>query len=109
MRPLSRSCIFVGVVAFTAMAGCSDNPPRESPPRESTGQYIDDSVITTKVKSALLNAPGLRSFEISVDTYKGRVQLSGSVSTRANIDEAVALASRVNGVTSVKNDMLLKK
>lgn len=104
MRQLSRSCIFVGVVAFTAMAGCSDNPPRES-----TGQYIDDSVITTKVKSALLNSPGLRSFEISVDTYKGRVQLSGSVSTRANIDEAVALASRVNGVTSVKNDMLLKK
>jgi osmotically-inducible protein OsmY len=104
MKQFSRSCIFLAAVALTAAAGCSDNPPRES-----TGQYIDDSVITTKVKSALLNSPGLRSFEISVDTYKGRVQLSGSVSTRANIDEAVALASRVNGVTSVKNDMLLKK
>jgi osmotically-inducible protein OsmY len=104
MKQISRSCIFLAAVAFTAMAGCSDNPPKES-----TGQYIDDSVITTKVKSALLNSPGLKSFEISVDTYKGRVQLSGSVSTGANIDEAVAIAYRVGGVTSVKNDMLLKK
>jgi osmotically-inducible protein OsmY len=103
MKQLSRIPVFLAAVALTAMAGCSANPPQES-----TGQYIDDSVITAKVKSAIFNAPSLKSYEINVDTFKGRVQLSGSVSSRANIDEAVAIAHRVNGVTSVQNDMLLK-
>jgi osmotically-inducible protein OsmY len=85
------------------MLGCASTATQES-----TGEYIDDSAITAKVKTALLNEPTLKSNEISVETFKGRVQLSGFVSSRANIDKAVEVAQAVGGVTSVKNDMKLK-
>src|SRR5690349_4089078 len=75
---------------------------------EGTGQYVDDSVITTKVKAAILGEPGLKVSEINVETYKGVVQLSGFVSSRADITSAVRVASAVSGVKSVKNDMRLK-
>ena len=75
---------------------------------EGTGEYIDDSVITTKVKAAVLNEPTLKSSEINVETFKGRVQLSGFVSSKSDIDKAVSLAGAVQGVTSVANDMRLK-
>jgi osmotically-inducible protein OsmY len=75
---------------------------------EGTGQYVDDTVITTKVKAAVLNEPTLKSAEINVETFKGRVQLSGFVSSRGDIDKAVSLARNVAGVTSVTNDMVLK-
>jgi osmotically-inducible protein OsmY len=85
------------------MLGCASTATQES-----TGEYIDDSAITAKVKTALLNEPELKSNEISVETFKGQVQLSGFVSSRANIDTAVQVAQAVGGVTSVKNDMRLK-
>jgi osmotically-inducible protein OsmY len=72
-----------------------------------TGQYIDDSVITTKTKSAFFNDPNLKATEINVETFKGRVQLSGFVKSQADINHAVSLAKSIPGVTSVKNDMLL--
>jgi osmotically-inducible protein OsmY len=75
---------------------------------EGTGQYVDDTVITTKVKSAILGEPGLKVSEINVETFKGVVQLSGFVSTRHDIDSAIRLARNVDGVKSVKNDMQLK-
>ena len=75
---------------------------------EGTGQYVDDTVITPKVKAAVLNEPSLKSAEINVETFKGRVQLSGFVSSRSDIDKAVSLARNVSGVTSVTNDMVLK-
>jgi len=75
---------------------------------ESVGEYADDAVITAKVKAAVLNEPTLNSAEINVETSKGRVQLSGFVSSRADIDRAVKVAKGVEGVTSVKNDMILK-
>jgi len=75
---------------------------------EGTGEYVDDSVITTKVKSAIFNEPGLKSSEINVETFKGNVQLSGFVSSRENINDAVKVASAVGGVKSVKNEMQLK-
>jgi osmotically-inducible protein OsmY len=75
---------------------------------ESAGAYVDDSVITTKVKAAVLQEPSLKSAEINVETYKGVVQLTGFVSSRANIDKAVEIARGVKGVTSVKNDMIVK-
>ena len=74
----------------------------------SLGEYVDDSVITTKVKAAILEEPSLKSLEINVETYNGVVQLSGFVSTQANIDLAIKIASTVDGVKSVKNDMHLK-
>lgn len=76
--------------------------------QESTGNYIDDTVVTTKVKSALLNAKSIKSTEISVETYKGRVQLSGFVSSRADAQRAVEVARGIKGVRSVENDMRIK-
>jgi osmotically-inducible protein OsmY len=75
---------------------------------EGTGQYVDDSAITTKVKAAILDEPGLKVSEINVETFKGVVQLSGFVRSRADIKDAVRVASAVGGVKSVQNSMQLK-
>lgn len=76
--------------------------------QESTGQYFDDTAITTKVKSAVFSEPTLKSAEINVETFKGVVQLSGFVSSQAQINKAVEVAREVNGVKSVRNDMRIK-
>ena len=76
--------------------------------QEGTGEYFDDTVVTTKVKAAILNEPSLKSAEINVETFKGVVQLSGFVNSQADINKAVEVVSRVNGVKSVKNDMRVK-
>ncbi|TPQ26226.1 BON domain-containing protein, partial [Methylomonas koyamae] len=70
--------------------------------------HFSDSVITTKVKAMLFDEPNLRSGQINVETFKGIVQLSGFVSSQADINRAVEIARNVKGVTSVKNDMRLK-
>jgi osmotically-inducible protein OsmY len=103
MNQLHRITVLLAAIAFTAVAGCASTRTQES-----TGQYIDDTAITTNVKAAILGDPVLKSAEINVETFKGRVQLSGFVSSKANMDEAVAVARNVGGVTSVKNDMRLK-
>jgi osmotically-inducible protein OsmY len=103
MKQLSRISLLVAAVAFMAVAGCASTRTQES-----TGQYVDDTAITTKVKAAIFNEPALKSAEINVETFKGRVQLSGFVRSNANMEEAVKLAQAVGGVTSVKNDMRLK-
>jgi len=76
--------------------------------RESTGEYVDDSVITTKVKSLLAADDFLKSFQISVETYKGSVQLSGFVNSRQAADKADQITRSVQGVKSVKNDLIVK-
>ncbi|MBZ9613338.1 BON domain-containing protein [Rheinheimera maricola] len=76
--------------------------------REGTGEYIDDTVITTKVKAAILNTASLKVSEINVETYKGAVQLSGFVSSQDDINTAMRLARSITGVTSVKNSMQVK-
>ena len=98
-----RLALLSFAAAATTLAACAG-----SPTREGTGEYIDDTVITTKVKAAVLNEPTLKSSEINVETFKGRVQLSGFVNSRADIDKAVMLARDVKGVTSVANDMRVK-
>lgn len=75
---------------------------------EGTGEYVDDTVITSKMKAMILNDPSLKSAEINVETFKGRLQLSGFVNSRADMDRAVAIAREIKGVTSVANDMRLK-
>jgi osmotically-inducible protein OsmY len=75
---------------------------------EGTGEYVHDSIITTKVKAAIFNEPGLKVSEVRVETFKGVVQLSGFVSSRADIKGAVRVASAVSGVKSVTNDMQLE-
>ncbi len=96
------SAIILAVVLVTVL-GCAATPTKES-----TGGYIDDTVITAKVKAAIFNEPALKSYEIKVETFKGRVQLSGFVRDKAEMNKAVDVARHVAGVTDVKNDMLLK-
>jgi osmotically-inducible protein OsmY len=76
--------------------------------KESTGEYVDDSVITTKVKSQLAGDDFLKSFQISVETFKGIVQLSGFVNNQEAVDKAGQIARSVKGVKSVKNDLIVK-
>ncbi len=76
--------------------------------QESTGEYVDDSVITTKVKALLAGDDFFKSFEISVETFKGVVQLSGFVNSQQAVDKAGQIARSVNGVKSVKNNLIVK-
>ena len=103
MKQFKMLASFMLAAAFAVMLGCASTAKHEG-----TGEYVDDSVITTKVKAAVLNEPTLKSAEINVETYKGVVQLSGFVSSEADIAKAASLAKGVKGVTSVKNDMRLK-
>jgi osmotically-inducible protein OsmY len=103
MLQLKRlSALLLAVILLSAL-GCAATATHEG-----TGQYVDDSVITTKVKAAIFNEPSLKVAEINVETYKGIVQLSGFVSSRADMSKAVSVAREVAGVKSVKNDMQLK-
>jgi len=97
------STILIAVMLATVL-GCASTPKQEG-----TGEYFDDSVITTKVKAAVFNEPSLKSAEIKVETFKGEVQLSGFVSSQADINTAVEVARSVKGVTSVRNDMRVKR
>ena len=99
-RHTAVTALFVVSAALAACAGTART--------EGTGEYVDDTVITSKVKAAVLNEPGLKSAEINVETFKGRVQLSGFVSSQADINKASELARNVKGVSSVANDMRLK-
>jgi osmotically-inducible protein OsmY len=92
--------IMMLIATFVACASTSK--------QESTGEYVDDSVITTKVKSLLAADDFLKSFDISVETYKGTVQLSGFVSSQQAVDKAGQITRGVKGVKSVKNDLIVK-
>ena len=96
------SAFFLALTLLTAV-GCASTQKQEG-----TGEYVDDSVITSKVKTAILQDSTLSSAEINVETFKGVVQLSGFVNSSADITKAVAVARSVGGVKSVKNDMRLK-
>jgi osmotically-inducible protein OsmY len=96
------SALFSAALLLSAL-GCASTSNRES-----TGEYIDDSVITTKVKNAIFSEPSLKVLQINVETYKNSVYLSGLVSSRGEMDKAVELARAVDGVRSVKNDLRLK-
>lgn len=93
------------IVATTMMfiLGCASTSTREG-----TGEYVDDTVITTKVKAAILAEPGLKSAEINVETFKGVVQLSGFVTSQDSINRAADITRSVRGVKSVSNDMRVK-
>lgn len=103
MKTFNRIAALFLVVVFASLAGCA-----ASPTNEGTKAYLDDSVVTTKVKSAMLGESSLKSLEIGVETYKGVVQLSGFVASMAQINKAGEVARGVTGVQSVKNDLRLK-
>lgn len=103
MNTFKSISTFLVAVTMLFMLGCASTEKREG-----TGEYIDDTVITTKVKAAILDEPGLKSAEINVETFKGVVQLSGFVSSQASVNKAAEVARGVRGVKSVKNDMRVK-
>ena len=104
MTSITRKLATLIGILFMAMAlGCASTRTQEG-----TGEYVDDTVITGKVKAAIFNEPTLKSAEINVETFKGIVQLSGFVSSAANETLAMQVARNVGGVKSVKNDMRLK-
>lgn len=103
MQRIKTITMLFSTLVLMASLGCASTRTHEG-----TGEYVDDSVITTKVKAAIFNEPGLKVSEVQVETFKGVVQLSGFVSSRTDIKSAVRVASAVNGVKSVKNDMQLK-
>jgi len=92
--------VLIMIAAFMACAS--------TPKQESTGEYIDDSVITTKIKAQLAEDDFLKSFQIGVESRKGIVQLSGFVNSQAAVDKAGQIARGVKGVISVKNDLIVK-
>ncbi len=103
MKPIHLLKNVLLVILLVTFVGCASTASREG-----TGEYIDNSVITTKVKAAIFGDESLKSSEINVETFKGVVQLSGFVSSQADINRAVEVARSVKGVTSVKNDMRVK-
>ncbi|MES2027162.1 MAG: BON domain-containing protein [Pseudomonadota bacterium] len=96
------SALFTAIL-LTTVVGCASTAKQEG-----TGEYVDDSFITTKVKAAILNEPGLKVTEINVETFKGIVQLSGFVKNAADIPKATNVARGVKGVQSVKNNLIVK-
>lgn len=96
------SSVFIAVL-FVSALGCTGTAKQES-----TSEYVSDSWITTKVKTALVEDPLVKATEVNVETFKGAVQLSGFVSSDAAIRQAVRVTSGIQGVTSVRNDMRVK-
>ncbi|MEO8143228.1 MAG: BON domain-containing protein [Betaproteobacteria bacterium] len=103
MNRLKRISAFFLAIAFASMLGCAGTATQES-----TGEYVTDSWITTKVKTALVDDPLVKATEVNVETFKGVVQLSGFVSSSAAMSQAVRVAGGIKGVSSVRNDMRVK-
>ncbi|MDF2784427.1 MAG: hypothetical protein K0S95_962 [Pantoea eucrina] len=95
--------IFMAAFVALTLSACAPTPTKEG-----TGGYIDDTVVTTKVKAQLLNDEALKSTEINVETFKGKVQLSGFVSSPQMANRAVSVTRGVAGVKSVVNNMQIK-
>lgn len=104
MLKLHRTMKFLACCALiTSFMGCA-----ETRTHESTGQYVDDSTITTKVKAAIFGESSLKTMQINVKTFKGIVQLSGFVNSEQSVTKAGEVARSVNGVVDVKNDLVVK-
>lgn len=103
MRLAHRFTTILSGVMIAALVACAPTATREG-----TGEYIDDTLITGKVKAALAADPDVKATEINVETFKGNVQLSGFVNSPENVQKAVELTRQIEGVKSVKNDMRVK-
>lgn len=103
MQVFKRFSTLLLVLGMATVLGCASTSTREG-----TGEYVDDTVITSKVKAAIFSEPSLKVSEINVETFKGTVQLSGFVKYQADMNKAVEITNTIHGVKSVKNDMRLK-
>jgi hyperosmotically inducible periplasmic protein len=100
-----QSALGAALAAATLIgaAGCA---PTQT--RQSTGEMVDDAALTARVKTALINEPGVKSTAINVETFRGTVSLSGFVDSEDMASKAIGAAQKVQGVRSVKNDMRVK-
>ena len=103
MKSFKSATSLLAIFAVAGLMGCASTSKSEG-----TGEYVDDTVITAKVKTAIFEEPTLKSAEINVETFKGVVQLSGFVKSSDSVSKATMVARNVAGVKSVKNDMLVK-
>jgi len=97
---ITGSWMIMGVL-LAGLTGCAGSG-------EKTGMYVDDSVITSKVKSEMIVEKGIHSTDISVKTTKGVVTLTGTVATKDESNKAADLARGISGVTSVENNLKVK-
>jgi osmotically-inducible protein OsmY len=95
--------LLISLVLVVSVAGCAGGKKYES-----TGEYIDDSAITTKVKTSILADSKLKVFQINVKTFKGNVQLSGFVDSSEMANRAAEVARTVKGVKMVNNSLIVK-
>lgn len=93
--------LFAGSLPF--VGGCAATSTRQS-----TGEYVDDAAITTKVKTAFVRDDSVKALDVKVDTFKGVVQLSGFVDTAAQKERAASIAGAIPGVLEVKNNIAIK-
>ena len=101
LRRILQLLICIGVIS--TFLGCAATHKQES-----AGQYLDDSVITTKVKAAIFDEPSLKTLQINVKTFKGIVQLSGFVDSAQSATKAGEVAGRIEGVKEVKNSLIVR-
>jgi osmotically-inducible protein OsmY len=115
MQNLNRSLLVAAVLASTALAGCgstADQEPAARPAaaeKQTAGEVVDDGVVTAKVKARLIDDPLTKAYQINVETFKGTVQLSGSVDSAEARSRATQLAKDVGGVKDVKNSLQVHK
>jgi osmotically-inducible protein OsmY len=102
-NPIKTGLVVIGLSLGVTLAGCAATSTHES-----TGGYVDNSVITTKVKTAILDDASLKVFQIHVVTYKDQVQLSGFVDSKVMVARAGDVAGKIEGVKSVQNDLIVK-
>ena len=99
----NRNLLAAAILGLALVAGCASTSKQES-----TGEYIDDTTLTTKVKAKFVDDKAVSAMNINVETFKGTVQLSGFVNSKQDVDKALMVARTVKGVESVKNDMRVK-
>jgi osmotically-inducible protein OsmY len=98
--------VAIGAAVTLGVAGCASKNPET---QRNAGQFTDDAAVTAKVKTAIATDVGARAAgSINVETYKGVVQLSGFVDNKDMAERALTAARKVNGVSSVKNDLRIK-
>lgn len=100
---MRKLMLIKGLLLAILIVGCAGGPTHES-----TGEYVDDSILTTKVKTSILGDSKLKLLQINVETFKGVVQLSGFVDSAGAVARAVELARTVKGVKSVNNSLIVK-
>lgn len=106
MRPMKPQIALL--IAVLTVASVLSHACAPTATRESTGEFLDDTAITTKIKTKLLADPTVSGFAVSVETFRGRVVLSGFVNSQAQVDRAIALAREVPGVREVQSALVIK-